>query len=470
MNKAIIEAFENIVGKNYVVTERALFESYLTDETAEPVRPQPATELILVKPANTQEVSKILHFANENKVPVFPRGGGTGLVGGAVPTESGVILSMERMNEIEIDGENLMAVAEAGVTLGKLLSSAEEAGLFFPLHPGDETAQVGGLVATNAGGVRAIKHGVMRNFVKGMEVVLPTGEILRLGGKLQKNNVGYDLINLIIGSEGTLAVITKVILRLYPKFEATATLIVPFDDRHDAVNSVPRMLQDGRMPLAVEYVERDLMEKTARHIGETWPVKEGKCYLLIIEAESSRDQVLSESLKIAEICKRNGSLEPLFAEPRDEQERILRIRSNIYSALKPGTVDILDVTVPPANVGELIDAVDKISKKHGAYLPTYGHVADGNLHVHVMKKENRDIGYVEELRSEIYEAATKLGGVITGEHGVGKIRTDKLHLYLDEKELELMRRIKEIFDPNNILNPGNKIKISHISRRQTWRN
>jgi glycolate oxidase len=448
----------NIVGKSYVATDMERMESYLVDETAEPVRPRPATKLVLVKPASTQEVSEILKIANENKIPVFPRGGGTGLVGGSIPTQNGIILSMERMNKIEVDKENLMVVAEAGVTLEKLLSVIDDAGLFFPLHPGGETAQVGGLVATNAGGARAIKYGVIRNYVRGMEVVLPTGEVLMLGGKLQKNNACYDLMHIIIGSEGTLAVITKVILRLHPKIGATATLIVPFNSRHDAVSSVPKILQDGRVPLAIEYVEKDLIEKTAKQLGEAWRVKEGKFYLLITVAESNRDQVLSESLRIAEICKENGSLEPLFVESRGEQKRIMRIRSNTYLALKPETADILDVTVPPANIGRLIDAVDEIAKKYNAYLPAYGHAGDGNLHVHIMKKgEGEGLEYIEKLRNEIYKVSLELGGVITGEHGIGKIRTESLKLYLNEKEVELMRKIKKIFDPNNILNPGTKI-------------
>lgn len=450
---------ENIVGKSNVVTSKDMMKNYLVDETAEPIRPKPAEGLILVKPANTHEISKILKIANNYKIPVFPRGGGTGLVGGAIPTESGIILSMERLNKIDVDAENLMVIAEAGVTLERLLSVVNDAGLFFPLHPGDETAQIGGLVATNAGGARAVKYGVMRNYVKGMEVVLPTGDVLMLGGKLLKNNVGYDLMQLIIGSEGTLAVITKVILRLHPKFGATATLIVPFNSRCDAINSVSKILQDGRMPLAIEYVERDLMEKTAKHIGEAWPVKEGSCYLLIIQAESNRDHVLSESLRIGEICKENGSLEILFAEPRDEQERILRIRSNIYSVLKPETADILDVTVPPANLGKLMDAVNEIAKKYSAYLPVYGHAADGNLHVHIMKEEGESLEYMEKLKSEIYKVGLELGGVITGEHGIGKIRTKSLCLYLNEKELALMKSIKKMFDPNNIMNPGTKINL-----------
>lgn len=451
--RELTENLERIVGSKNIATERDKIESYLVDETPITIRPKPAANLILVKPASTEEVSEILKIANENKTPVYPRGGGSGLVGGAVPTRSGIILSLERMDKIEIDRNNLMATAEAGVTLEKLINSAEEAGLFFPLHPGDESAHVGGLIATNAGGARAIKFGVMRNYVRGLEVVLPTGEVLKLGGKLQKNNMGYDLMHLIIGSEGTLAVITKAILRLYPRFESTATLVIPFNNRHDALGSVPKILQNGRMPLAIEYVERELMERTASQLGEVWPVKEGKCYLLIIVAEPSRDQILQESLKIAEICRENGALEPLFAEPRDQQERLLRIRSNIYLALKQDTADILDTTVPPANIGEFIDKVDRIAERYKSYLPAYGHAGDGNLHVHIMD-EGKDIKHIEKLRSKIYEAAIKLGGVITGEHGIGRTRTSSLTNYMDRKQLELMKKIKRVFDPNNILNPG----------------
>lgn len=459
MNTDILKRLENIVGKNHVVTDRDMMQNYMVDESVEFVRPKHASDLVLVKPANAQEVSEVLRLANANGVPVFPRGGGTGLAGGAAPTHNGIILAMERMNRIEIDKENLMAVAEAGVTLETLLNTATGAGLFFPLHPGDETSHVGGLVATNAGGARAVRHGVMRNYVKGLEVVLPSGSILRLGGKLHKNNVGYDIMQLLIGSEGTLAVVTKVILRLLPMFGATATLILPYNSRNEALACVPRMLRDGGLPLALEYVERNLMERTARNLGENWPVKSGDCYLIVIMAESTKEQLLSESLRIAQICQQMGSLEPLFVEPRKEQDRILRIRSNIYPALKSETADILDVTVPTSELAKLMAAVDELAKREGIWLPVFGHAADGNLHIHIMKAKDGGTEHVERLRKEIYKIAIELGGAITGEHGVGKIRTKDLESCIAEKEIEIMRDIKKIFDPNNILNPGTKIVV-----------
>src|SRR5208337_3724469 len=237
-----------------------------------------------------------------HQIPIYPRGGGTGLAGGAIPTLNGIILSLERMNKIEIDAGNMMAIAEAGVTLSKLDESATSAGLSFPPHPGDENAQIGGLVATNAGGSRAVRHGVMRNHVRGLEVILPTGELLHLGGKVHKDNVSYALMQIIIGSEGTLGIITNATIQLYGKEGASITLVVPFDDRHAAIGTVPSILKQGVAPLAIEYVERDLMERTAKHLGRTWPVRTGKYYLLIIVGEDTRDEVLSKSLRISEIC------------------------------------------------------------------------------------------------------------------------------------------------------------------------
>ncbi|MGB3128619.1 MAG: FAD-binding oxidoreductase, partial [Dehalococcoidia bacterium] len=259
----IAEKLNGIVGCSWVITDEERMVDYLTDETGPAVRPQPASELILVKPADSKEVSGILKLANDERIPVFPRGGGTGLCGGAIPTENGIILSLERMKRIHVDKDNLMAAAEAGATLKELLEEVEAEGLFFPPHPGDESAQVGGLVACNAGGSRAVKYGVMRNYIKGIEAVLPNGEVLNMGGKLLKDNTGYNLMHLIIGSEGTLAVITKAVLRLFPPVAASATMIIPYDNRHDAINTVPKILQGGIIPLAIEFMDRSTVEISA---------------------------------------------------------------------------------------------------------------------------------------------------------------------------------------------------------------
>ena len=453
MREEILSELRSIVGEDWVVTGEDKIQGYLYDETPPPMLPKASKDVVVVKPGNTEEVSEIIKLANRYKIPVFPRGGGTGLVGACVPTLSGIVLSLERMNKIVVDKENLIAEAEAGATLADLIKAAEDAGLFFPLHPGDEGAQIGGLLACNAGGVRAIKTGVMRNYVKGMEVVLPTGEILTLGGKLVKNNAGYDLMHLIIGSEGTLGVITKAWIRLQPKSAASATIVIPFKDRETALKAVPAIFHEGIIPLAIEYMERDLIEKTAQQLGLTWPCKEGDHQLMLILTETSEAALYDACEKLMNLCEKLGSLEPLLAESREEQETILKIRSEIYSALRPNLIDILDTTVPPAQLVELIKAAEELGKKYNTYLPVFGHAGDGNLHIHIMKEEGWTQEEYDRLRDEIYKKAVELGGTITGEHGIGYTRKKSIQKYLDKKALELMKAIKRVFDPNNILNP-----------------
>ena len=440
-----------IVGDDWVVAGDV--SGYLYDETLQPIRPEASRDVVVVKPGSAEEVSEVLALANRRRVPVFPRGGGTGLVGGCVPTRSGIVLSLERMNGIRVDAENLMAEAEAGATLMDLIKAAGNAGLFFPPHPGDEGAQIGGLIACNAGGARAVKTGVMRNYVKGLEVVLPTGEILRLGGKIIKNNVGYDLMHLLIGSEGTLAIITKAWIKLQPRDAASATIVIPFEKREQALGMVPKIFQEGIIPLAVEYVERNLVEKVAESLGLKWPCTSAEYQLMIILSEPSEDALLGVLEKLLGLCERSGALEPVVAETRKEQDEILKIRSEIYSTLKPDMVDILDTTVPPARMIDLIKIVNELERKHGVYMPVYGHAGDGNLHVHLMRWNGWTDERYDELRRIIYEKTLELGGTITGEHGIGYLRKRYMEKVLAGKAIELMRAIKRVFDPNNILNP-----------------
>jgi glycolate oxidase len=451
------EQLQQIVGEDWVITKREQMERYLLDETAIGVRPEPAGNIIVVKPASAQEVSEILKLANREKTPVYPRGGGTGLVGGAVPTQDGIVLSMERFDRIEeIDKDNLMVVVQAGVTLGDLLEAVEAEDLLFPPHPGDEGAQVGGMVACNAGGSRAVKYGVVRNYVKGIEVVLPTGEIVKMGGKLLKNNTGLDLMHLMIDSEGILGIITKVIFRLYPKFAGMATLVVSFDDRHAALKSVPKMLHRGVIPLAVEYMDHGQATLSAEHLNLKWPAEKGKAHLLIIVSGASEDDVYAQCEQITDVCEEEGAVDTLMAERREEQADLLKIRSEIYIPMKARIMDGLDVTVPPAAIGKLMDATEEIAKKYGTEIPIIGHAADGNLHPYMMK-DLGERGIFKEVKEEVYKAAIALGGVVSGEHGVGKSRLSEVPLSFDDKTRELMRGIKALFDPNNILNPGTAI-------------
>jgi glycolate oxidase len=289
--------------------------------------------------------------------------------------------------------------------------------------------------------------------VKGLEVVLPTGELLKLGGKLLKNNQGLDLLHLMVHSEGILGVITKVIFRLYPQAVASATLLISYNDRHQAIDTVPEILRSGVIPLAIEYVERDVVEISARYLGATWPATKGKAFLIVILNGVTEDEIYSQAEKVTEICEKLGAVDTLVAERKEEQEEILHIRSELYSAMKSHMGDTLDVVVPPASVGILTNMVDAIAEKYNTVIPIYGHVADGNFHPHPMI-DLEERGILHEVKREIYKAAIELGGVVTGEHGVGQIRNVDLDLYPAGKSWQLMRGIKKVFDPNGILNPG----------------
>ncbi len=443
-----------IVGEDFVVTSRDQMEQYLLDETPQAVKPVAAEHVIVVKPADAAQISAIVKLANRTLTPVFPRGGGTSTVGGPIPTSDGIVLSLERLDHlVEVDMENLMVVAEAGVTMETMLRTVESKGLLFPPHPGDEGAQVGGVIACNAGGSRAVKYGIVRNYVKGLEVVLPTGEIVTMGGKLLKNNTGLDLLHLMIGSEGTLGIITRAVFRLYPKPAVTAVLLVSFATRQPAVAAVPKVLQAGIIPLAIEYVERDIIEISARHLGLTWPARNGDAHLIFTVDGSSEEQVFGLCERIAEVCDANGAVDTLFAETRQEQENILKIRNELYGALMPDLAESLDLAVPPARVADFLDAVERIAVQYGSRIPNYGHAADGNLHPHLMM-DLQQRGLLWEVKDAIYEEGARLGGVVTAEHGVGRSRRVYFDRYTDETSKQLMRGLKRLFDPNNILNPG----------------
>jgi len=461
----IAEKLKTIVGEGNILTEQDEVITYSKDYTYDSlplVSPHPCEGCIVAKVKSVEEIAEIMKYANQEKISVVPRGAGTGVVAAAISQKPGIIIALEKMNKIiEVDDDNLMITCECGVPLHEIITRMNEhPTLYFPMHPGDEGAHVGGMVSTNAGGVNAVKYGVMRDQVKGMEVVLPTGEIIQLGGnmgKLMKNNAGYDLMNLIIGSEGTLGIVTKATMKLYPKPKASGTLIISFANRREALSAVPKILEKGIIPVALEYVEKHQIRKTAQDLGKTWPAKQGNADLIVILAEDSVDNLHNKSIEIEDICSEFEMLDAIITDSPSKQRDILEIRSHIYPSIEKEVADLLDTTVPRSKIVDFIDEIDRLSEYYQTEIPVLSHAGDGNVHVFPLKQEGILPEYHEEMITKIYQKTIELGGTITGEHGIGSLRVNKLSMQFSGKELELMRNIKSVFDPNDILNPGKKI-------------
>ncbi len=457
-----IRRVQDIVGHVNVITDHEAMIDYSHDEFAlDEIRHFPE---VVVKPRNKHEVSRILELCNEEKIPLTPRGGGTGLCGGCVPAQGGIVLTLENMNQIlEIDTLNLLAVVEGGLRLRDFYSAVEGSGLFFPPHPGDESAAIGGVIATNAGGARAVKYGVIRNFIRGIEAVLPTGEVVQFGGKFLKNSSGYNLMHLMIGSEGTLGIVTKAIIGLMPPPRTMYTLVAAFGHLHDAISTVPDIIKQKIIPMAIEFMDRKTITLSGEHLQKTWPFSRGEAYLMMIIDGSSFEEVAAFAENINKVCEANKAIEVLVADTRTKQRDILDIRSNIYESMKAYTLEILDLTVPRARISDFVDDIQRLADEHQTWLPTYGHAADGNVHTHLMRSvwrqgEWQDIPNWEEkytlLRKRLHELGQKYEGICSGEHGIGIVKKEYLPVFLGETQVDLMQSIKKVFDPNVILNPG----------------
>ncbi len=459
----ILETLEAIVGERGVVTDPDAMQPYSHDEFAlSEIAHMPE---VVVKPETVEQVSAVMKLASEKRIPVTPRGGATGLCGGCVPSLGGISLSLERMKRIvEIDTANQMAVVEAGVTLAEFYEAVEDSGLFFPPHPGDEGAMIGGLIATNAGGARAVKYGVIRNYIRGLEVVLPTGEVIQPGGKLMKSSTGYNLVNLVIGAEGTLGVVTQAVIQLMPKPAVTRSLIIPYDDLQSAIDTVPEIMGAKIQPLAVEFLPREVVTITEKMLNKSWPCSQGTTYLLIILDAPSEVEMDKLSEAVAQVCLDHKALDVFVADSPQKQEQVLGIRSKIYEAIKDRNIETLDIVVPRADIARHVARVQEVQDKHGLWLPTYGHAADGNVHTHVMcaRLEEGEIvplpdeewkPLLDKVRADLYQDCRERGGLISGEHGIGLVKKRYLSYVLSPEEIALMKRIKQAFDPQHIMNP-----------------
>jgi glycolate oxidase len=453
----VLARLAEIVGSEHVLTDDEAMAGYTHDETPM-LSGQPE---VVVRVGNTDEVSAILKLANQRLIPVTPRAGGQGLSGGSVPVMGGIVLSVERMKRIlEIDHQNLMVTVEPGVITGDLHRAVEAQGLFYPPDPANlDSCCLGGNVAEGAGGPRAVKYGTTKDYVTGLEVVLPSGEVLSLGGKLVKDVSGYNLVQLMIGSEGTLGVVTKIVLRLLPLPKAQIDLLVPYDTLEQATTTVAAIIAECIIPTTIEFMARETIKACERLLAKSLPFSDAEAQLLIQLTGQRQEEVEADMDRVGELCLEHGALDVLVASDRATSDRLWEARRLITEALKhESPINYMeDVTVPRASIPPLMSGIQEISQRIGIHAPCFGHAGDGNVHVNLLKGDLDQEVFEERLeaaRKEIYALTLSLGGTITGEHGIGATRKDYLPQALGNAQIDLMRRIKDVFDPNHILNPG----------------
>jgi len=456
INRNTIDELIAIVGSENVSTDNYEIEGYSSDEMA---FSKPHAPEVIVKPVDSASISKLMHFADNKRIPVTPRGAGTGVSGGCIPIFGGILLSLERLNHIlEINRDNSTAIVEAGVTLEELHTAVEQQGLYFPIHLGDMSATIGGNIATNAGGMNAVKYGVIRHQVLGLEAVIPNGDIIKTGGQFVKCSTGYDLTQLLTGSEGTLAIITKVILRLNNRMTKREVLFVPFNNLQDAIDSVPDILQLTTTPIGLEFMERSIIEIVEKHLNIELPYHEYEAFLMILMEGESEDEITEYFSAVEMICKNHGAIDATMPNSERAKRRLLNARENFYNALRKfAPVELIDVVVPRNEIAKFVRTVKEISQKYEIPVIVYGHAGDGNVHLHPVCIDmdlNEWQKRLPGLMKEIYHAGSSFGGAISGEHGIGFGKKLYLINEIDQGSLYVMKEIKKAFDPNNILNPG----------------
>lgn len=446
------------IGANYVFTDEGTRKSYGHDETEDLSFP-PA---IVVKPATTEEVAKIMKLANEYYTAVVPIGGRTGLSGGALSVLQGIGMSMERMNKIiEIDEKNLQVVVEPGVITQVLRDTVTEKGLFYPVDPSSMgSCFIGGNIAENSGGARAVKYGVTKDYVLNLEVVLPNGEVIWTGANTLKNSTGYNLTQLMIGSEGTLGVVTKAVLKLLPKNTHNILMLVPFYKAEQACEAVSAIFRAGIVPSALEFMERDAIDWSLKYIdGISVTVKTEHQAHLLIEVDGNYPKILMlEAEKIMGVLDQFEIDEILFADTEDQKNALWKMRRGVAEAVKANSIyKEEDTVVPRYELSKLLKGIKEIGAKYGFKSVCYGHAGDGNLHVNIVKGDMTDENWQTEVSKgirEIFELTVSLKGTLSGEHGIGWVQKNYMDIAFSKTHLELMEQIKYIFDPNNIMNPG----------------
>ena len=456
INNDDIKFFESLCGKEKVFYGENINEDFSHDELSG-ISSYPE---VMIEAANSKEVSEIMKYASCRNIPVTPRGQGTGLVGGSVAVHGGIMLNMSTMNKIlELDEENLTLTVEPGVLLMEISKFVEEHDLFYPPDPGEKSATIGGNINTNAGGMRAVKYGVTRDYVRGLEVVLPDGEIMEVGGKIVKNSSGYSLKDMIVGSEGTLGIVTKAVLRILPLPQKTISLLIPYPDLAQAIETVPLIIKSKAIPTAIEFMEREVILAAEDFLGKAFPDSSAAAYLLLTFDGSSKEEVEQAYEKVAHICLDNGALDVLISNTQERNEAIWSARGAFLEAIKASTseMDECDVVVPRKFVADFIKDMKNLQNEFGVRIMNFGHAGDGNLHIYVLKDNLTEEVWKEKLNAvfnKMYANADKLGGLVSGEHGIGYAKKPFLQKSIGNSGMALLKRIKNAFDPQNILNPG----------------
>ncbi len=443
-------------GKERVLTGNEISVDYSHDELGG-ISKMPD---VLIRLDTTEDIAKLMKYANENNIPVVVRGSGTGLVGAAVALHGGIMLETLSMKKIlELDEENLTVTVQPGVLLMELAEFTENNGFLYPPDPGEKSATIGGNISTNAGGMRAVKYGVTRDYVMGLTVVLPDGKIEKLGGKVVKNSTGYSLLDLFVGSEGTLGIITEAILKLVPLPKITTSLLVPFNSIDDAIETVPKIIKSKASLTAIEFFERETILFSEEYLGKKFPDTKCPAYLLLTVDGNEEAFIEKELATVADLCLENGAEDAYFVDTDERKESVWKSRGAFLEAIKASTseMDECDVVVPRNKVAEFIKYSHDISKQIGIRIPSFGHAGDGNLHIYVCRDKLEEQEWKTKLNKAfdlLYNKANELKGFVSGEHGIGYAKKEFMKNTCGENQIEFMRGIKKVFDKNNILNPG----------------
>ena len=457
----LIQEFKKIIpGK--VHEKEEINEDYSHDEM--PIYGKGIPEVV-IEATNTEDIAAIVKLCYENNIPVIPRGAGTGLTGAAVALHGGVLIDMSKMNKIlDYDKENFVVRVEPGVLLNTLAEDAKNQGLLYPPDPGEKFATLGGNVSTNAGGMRAVKYGCTRDYVRAMTVVLPTGEIIHLGAPVSKTSTGYSLINLMIGSEGTLGIITELTLKVIPAPKETISLIVPFENLKDCIGAVPKIFMAGLKPQALEFMEKEIVLSSERYLGKNVFPKEVEgvdigAYLLITFDGDRMDLLEELSEQAAEVVLEEGAVDVLVADTPVKKKEAWEARSTFLEAIEAETklLDECDVVVPVNQIPSYLSFVKSLEDQYDFAIKSFGHAGDGNLHIYTCANDMEEEEFkrqVAEFMDIIYKKAAECDGQISGEHGIGSGKMEYLAAFAGETSMRLMKGIKEVFDPKMILNPG----------------